>query len=163
MNLYKIVKEVIAHYIEIMAKKHQELKDWTILVVSPPNNKSVELGLKNIKSIKPGERTEKLSTQIDWSKQYMIFSKGFHNPSDLICDLSNEELEKEDYNKYKSRKMRSPEKGLLCIYPIVGIDVSGKNTGNFPLFAYGIDFPESKKAEKLEYVIDEIMQKEFED
>ena len=29
----------IAHYIEIMAKKHEELKDWTILVVSPPNNK----------------------------------------------------------------------------------------------------------------------------
>ena len=152
-----------------MVRKHLELKDWTILIASPPTNTSVDLGLKNLKSIKPvirNESDEKVKVRhvkIEWSKNYMSFSKGFQNNTDLTCDLSYEELQKENYSEYKSRKMRSPQKGLLCIYPIIGIDVLGKNTGNLPLFAYGIDFPESEKAEKLEYVIDEIMQKEFED
>jgi hypothetical protein len=183
INNYEIVKDFlnnfdslqnskgssIAHYIDIMASKHSELKDWSILVVSPPTNDPRDIGLKNIKSINPvirnetDERVKVKNAIINWSKNYMSFSKTFHNGSDLLCDLSKEELESEDYNTYKSRKMRTPKKGLLCIYPIIGIDNSKKNTGDYPLFAYAIDFPESDKAEKLVYVIDEIMQKEFEE
>jgi len=183
INNYEIVKDFlnnfdslqnskgssIADYIDIMATKHSELKDWSILVVSPPNNDRMEIGLKSMKYINPvrrretDERVEVKSTIINWSKSYMSFSKSFTNASDLTCDLSKEEMESIDYNVYKTRKARSPKKGLLCIYPIIGIDNSGKNTGDYPLFAYAIDFPESDKAEKLEYVIDEIMQKEFED
>ena len=76
--------------------------------------------------------------------------------------MNLDELNSINFNIYRSRKARSP-KGLLLIYPIIATDVKGTSSGNFPLFAYAIDFPDSLRAEKLEYIIDEIMQKEIED
>jgi hypothetical protein len=158
----------IAKYIKIMATKHSELKDWTILVVSPPSNDAIDLSLKNLPFLRPVIRNETKetvavkNTKIDWSKKQMSFSKGFHSASDLTSDLNEKELEYIGYSAYKSRKARSPKKGLLCIYPIIGRDVHKKSTGEFPIFAYAIDFPESTNAEKLEYVIDQILQKEIE-
>ena len=84
--------------------------------------------------------------------------------SDLTCDLTEGELISIDYNKYKSRKARSADKGLLCIYPIIGEDREGKKYGNaYPLFAYAVDFPESQNDGRIEYIVDDIMEKEFDD
>ena len=127
----------IATYISTMVKKHSELRNWTITVVSPPRNKSVELGLKNIKSIRPVLRSETdekagvRNTVINCKKNYISFSKSFTNASDLICDLNLDELNSINFNIYRSRKARSPKKGLLLIYPIIATDVKGTSSEIF--------------------------------
>jgi len=98
-----------------------------------------------------------------------LLSRG-HEKLDLtdteLSELKNRITERGRETPKDTRACRSPQRGLLLVYPVHGKlenrpDVEYGNT-EYPIFGYVISFPDSGKQREVEYIVDSLYPDELE-
>jgi hypothetical protein len=164
----KVLREPLMRYIEARTKDG-ELTKWTVALISIGSaDTSREIGGFSV------GLPHRSPDEPDALGQGRHVLRGLISPTDEAIDFTTDErqnavrITQERWDPKRSRRaeppvvasgavlreLRSPERGLLLIYPIDPAD-SGLNDGP-PVIGYAISFPGSSKAGTVEYVVNNI-------
>ncbi|SNQ60393.1 Z1 domain-containing protein [Candidatus Methanoperedens nitratireducens] len=151
--------EILRQYIEAQMENN-ELNRWTVALISntKPKAKTDRIGGHNVGLV--------LRTNADEKCEKYSMTKGhLISPTDEMIDLSEEQIirakEKMKEKTGKSpeipsggyiRGVRSPENGLLLIYPL---DPEPAGTSK-PVMGFAFSFPESSSARKIKYRVNNV-------
>jgi hypothetical protein len=148
--------ELLIKYIQKLTE-HHELTNWTVVLLSNsmPDAKRAKIGGYDIGLLR---RTDNTPTD---NKLYMLKKSNILSPEDEQIDLSEQQKKmalEENIRAWEKgntrlkkkpekpsgpfiRKARSPEKGLLLIYPLS----NPTPTETTPIIGFAISFPESNR------------------
>ncbi len=174
-------------YIKKMHSRHDELKDWTVVLFSNNSKKLDPIDISNRK-IYPLSRklTKEVGNQITTSnkalvskideKKYDITENDFELAKMRIMEAEDNNIQQpvefknnlkfKDLTRDQIRFCRPAEKGLLLIYLLdITNDVDPSTYSKLKVLpTYGLSFPYSTSAERISYVINEVDNiEEFED
>lgn len=146
-----------------------ELTDWTVIILSKQGGKKIRIKIKGINDfLTLTERTAFIVKPFIGFRRALL-SRG-HEKLDLtdteLSELKNRITERGRETPKDTRACRSPQRGLLLVYPVHGKlenipDVEYGNT-EYPIFGYVISFPDSGKQREVEYIVDSLYPDELE-
>lgn len=161
-----------SHLIDYISKMNMEdeLVDWTVIILSKKGGEKSKVKVKETEDylLLTGR------TAFEVNPDYVQFAKALLSPSHEKLDLTAEEEKQLSEKTGKAgrakpkdiRACRSPQRGLLLLYPIHGCQKDNKSKiygdSEYPCFGYVISFPNSGKDREVEYIVDSLYPDELE-
>jgi len=187
-DVYKVYSPLLAEFIEVMNREN-ELTQWTVVLIGGGEGAPLDLGnnvrLDMLKRSMKGEYEEgrysigRLMSSRDeaidldepaWNAALALTRTAWHadparrNRSKEEPDVPNGPAVRKVRGFGAEKVAAHPERGVLYIYAIdpLKAENGGFQEGTHPVIAFAISFPGSNSGKKVEYKVNNVMWKQWE-